>query len=463
MPVTVGLADDFNRADSATLGVDWTANCFSDGADSPSVTSNAAVFSFYATAARTSASLDGAQDIEVAGLIKAMPSSATLTIGIGLAQQLGVGTVDGYLFVVNLSGTLTPIKYTDGVEADQVTSSLTFQAADIFIVRRRASDGRMQVFRDRAGVETLALTYTDLSFAGPFNLAIGGFDSAAAASFEEVYAGITSGVDGTVIATAADAVGDIPTPTVSSSSGASVIAPVADGTGDLPSPTVAADAAVVAPAADATGDIPGIFPSSSEVAAAPAVGTGDIPDPTISSPGSSGVTAVPAGGIGDIPTPGVSSDASVAAPVADATGDIPAPGVAAVAAGTVLAGPAVGAGGLPVPQVQAIANTDLSGIYVFMGAIDPGDHTGLIRLRGGALILKLNGPAEYLTDAEVRYLIMRFILSPAGGTPPVGYIGTPLMIVEPLDMVGSMGTLIGRYRIVDESGNHIGFVPVYQS
>lgn len=106
---------------------------------------------------------------------------------------------------------------------------------------------------------------------------------------------------------------------------------------------------------------------------------------------------------------------------------------------------------------------DLSGNYKWTDNIDSYEHTSRIKLRDGALVLALNGPSEYLTDAEVRYLIKSYVLTAAGGTAPGVVSGTPLLIVEPMMSASGMGAVIGRYRVVDLSGNHIGYVPVYAS
>lgn len=193
MPLSVALLDNFNRA-NAPIGSGvgtWTGNCWADGAQPVKIVSNAAVFEIYGTACNTALSLDGAQDIEIGGPIL-LPSGATYTLGLGIIRQAGAaiaGQADGYSFAWALNGTITPIKFADGVETDLATSSLTYQAGDIAIFRRRASDGRMQLIRDRAGVETVAATWTDTTLVGPFYVVLSGFDQGNTAGFTELYAG----------------------------------------------------------------------------------------------------------------------------------------------------------------------------------------------------------------------------------------------------------------------------------
>jgi hypothetical protein len=212
MPVTVPLRDNFNRAVSNNLGVGWTADPFGDGAGgTPSIFNNTALFEFYRAAYLDTLSLDGEQDIEVAFTVAVMPSGDGLTQGLGLVQQPGAGTADGYVFAVvqNAAGneTIAYSKYTDGIDAAGATGSIDVVPTDLIIFRRTADTGVMRIYRDRGGVETLAHTVTDTSFAGPFFPVLAGYDTGSLSAVGDFYAGnvAAGGATSTILARIAGA------------------------------------------------------------------------------------------------------------------------------------------------------------------------------------------------------------------------------------------------------------------
>lgn len=175
--------------------------------------------------------------------------------------------------------------------------------------------------------------------------------------------------DAGVTAVPADALGDIPAPTVSGEVNATTTSPVADALGDLPIPAVSAGSDVTSPTLDGLGDLP--VPAVEGSAAEWEDLAGETGDDLVLDGDHVGyeircvVTASNAAGDSG-PEPSnelgpvtASDDATVTAPALDATGVAPAP---TVTAGSDVTSPTLDAtGDLPVPVVASSDWQDISG------------------------------------------------------------------------------------------------------
>jgi hypothetical protein len=366
--ITITVLDDFNRANSPSLGGTWANDTIGAGGDTFSIVSNAveannsAYCEQYYTAATPG--IDEGGGVTVV----ALPSGSGWSCG-GMCrlQTPGSAACDGYRWQIDASNA-SVIRVVNGAETVISSAAHTAQAGDRFflIATGAGATVTLKLYRIRSSVETEIVSTTDtnaarITTAGQISL--WAYDPSSTGIFDDFGKASGSG-DATVVAVPADASGDCRNPVVSNGS-QTVVAVPADATADCRNPVVTGSggtATVNAVPADLSMDLIANFPVSVSVGAAVADATGDVRPPTVSATGGATVVAVVADATGDLrnPTVTASSNATVTAVLADAVGDTRNPTISA--GSTVAAVKADAIGDLLTPTISGTVSSTVTAV-----------------------------------------------------------------------------------------------------